>query len=160
MGAGFDPIPCTIEAIIAAMIAHPHLQDRLRQELQDHLSRVGGCCDQPSFAQIDALPYLNAIIMEALRTVNSIETYQPRLVPKGGSTLCGYYLPEGTIVSTQPYLVHNHPVLFASPEMFDPERWLRGGREGYLNLSKNLFTFSRGPRACLGREYAMCGECF
>ena len=56
-------------------------------------------------------------------SVETIETYQPRLVPAGGCTIEGYYLPEGTVVSTQPHLMNHHPAIFPAPEKFDPDRW-------------------------------------
>ena len=55
--------------------------------------------------------------------IETIETYQRRLVPSGGCTIEGYYLPEGTVVSTQPPLMNRHPDIFPAPEKFSPDRW-------------------------------------
>ncbi|CAF9918720.1 hypothetical protein IMSHALPRED_004386 [Imshaugia aleurites] len=119
-GAGHDPVPCTIEFLMQKLTHLPEHQIRLRRELRSLLPRDP---DARTYSQIDSLPFLNALILEALRVVESIETYQPRLVPPGGCTIESYYLPEGTVVSTQPHLMNNHPAIFPSPETFDPDRW-------------------------------------
>ena len=43
---------------------HPHHQTRLRSELRSHLPRD---TDARTYYQIDNLPFLNALILEALR---------------------------------------------------------------------------------------------
>ena len=133
----------------------PICQARLQQEVQNNLSPEN-CCR--TYTMIDQLPYLNAVVMETLRLVDTIESFQPRLVPGGGRTIDGYFLPAGTIVSSHPYLMNRNPELFASPHVFDPDRWLQG-KDAYTTLSKYLFTFSRGPHACIGRELATAGRC-
>jgi cytochrome P450 len=130
---------------------HPTCQARLRKELRETLP--SNSLDR-NFAMIDKLTYLNATVMEALRVVTTIETYQPRVVPACGCSIEGYYIPGGTIVSSQPYLMNNHPAVFPSPWTFDPDRWLLS-QEDYRALRKRLFTFSSGPRSCLGREFAI-----
>lgn len=120
MGAGHDPVPCTLEFLMQKLTHHPEHQIRLRGELRSHLPRD---IDARSYSQIDSLPFLNALILEALRVIETIETYQPRLVPVGGCTIEGYYLREGTVVSTQPHLMNHHPAIFPQPAKFDPDRW-------------------------------------
>ncbi|KAM0799550.1 cytochrome P450 [Usnea florida] len=51
--------------------------------------------------------------------------------------------------------MNRHPDIFPAPEKFSPDRWLLGSRGEYLKLYKHLFTFSSGPRSCIGRELAM-----
>lgn len=41
-----------------------------------------------------ALPYLNAVIEETLRVYPPVVTHVPRVVPKGGATVDGHFLPE------------------------------------------------------------------
>jgi cytochrome P450 len=41
------------------------------------------------------LPYLTAVIHESLRAKSPSSSILPRVVPKGGATICGYFLPEG-----------------------------------------------------------------
>lgn len=41
------------------------------------------------------LPYLNAVINEGLRIAPPSVIGVPRIVPKGGDTICGQWVPEG-----------------------------------------------------------------
>ncbi|KAJ1299711.1 hypothetical protein OPQ81_005037 [Rhizoctonia solani] len=49
------------------------------------------------------LPFLNQVIEESLRLHAPAPSALPRVVPVGGATLSGHYLPGGSIVSTQAY---------------------------------------------------------
>ena len=59
-----------------------------------------------------------------------------------------------TIVAAQPYLVNRQPDVFPYPQTFDPSRWLLP-REDYRNLAKSMWTYSSGPRSCVGRELSL-----
>ena len=56
-----------------------------------------------TFAMIDSLSYVNAVVMEGLRLVNTISSYQTRVVPKGGCIVAGHYLPGGVSISPPPF---------------------------------------------------------
>lgn len=53
------------------------------------------------------LPYLNAVLNEALRLCPSVRQVTPRQVPRGGATVCGSWMPGG--VSTLPFLSSQNP---------------------------------------------------
>ena len=71
---------------------HQDIQSHLRLELLTSVPLNG---DDRDFAMIDKLPYLNAIIMESLRLVDTVSSYQTRVVPKGGCLVSGNFLPAG-----------------------------------------------------------------
>ena len=129
-------------------------------------------------AMIDALPYLNAVVMEGLRLVDTIASYETRVVPSGGCMIEGYFIPAGvrinfsrqrkrpktdqdnphqTIVATQPHLINRIPTNFHDPETFNPSRWLLP-RDQYLALAKYMWTFSSGPRGCIAKEFALSSQ--
>jgi cytochrome P450 len=62
---------------------------------------------------IEALPTLNNTIDETQRLYNAAQGLLPRIVPKGGATIAGYFLPEGTAVGAQ------HKSLAMVPELFE-----------------------------------------
>ena len=102
----------------------------------------------------DQLPYLNAVLREGLRMFPSIPMSLPRYVPKGGRDIDGSWLPEGTIVSCQPYTMHRFDQdVFPKPDTFDPQRWL--DKEAEVEMNRHFFAFASGGRGCLGRHLAM-----
>lgn len=47
-----------------------------------------------SLASLKELVFLNAVIREGLRLCNPVPGGVPRIVPKGGGTVCGHFIPE------------------------------------------------------------------
>ncbi|EFX05326.1 benzoate 4-monooxygenase cytochrome p450 [Grosmannia clavigera kw1407] len=122
------------------------IQDRLYAELT--MDSANG---EVSY---DQLPYLHAVLKEGLRIFPSIPMSLPRYVPKGGRDIAGTWLPEGIIVSCQPYTMNRFDqVVFPEPDTFVPERWL--DKEVETEQNRLFFTFSNGGRGCIGRHLAM-----
>jgi cytochrome P450 len=48
-----------------------------------------------SYDMCKDLPYLTAIIHESLRIKSPSSSILPRIVPEGGTTICGHFIPEG-----------------------------------------------------------------
>ncbi|GKZ27300.1 hypothetical protein AbraCBS73388_004077 [Aspergillus brasiliensis] len=127
-------------------LSQPHnfrFQDRLYEELRS----------APDDTPVDRLPYLEAVIKEALRCAPPIPMSFPRYVPSGGRTIDGIFIPEGTIVSCQPYTVHRlDEKVFPEPDLFNPDRWME--EEGFNERNRLFFAFSTGGRGCTGRNLA------
>lgn len=117
-----------------------HIQRRLQQELLDKQ-------DIP----FDELDFLDAVVMEGLRCFPAIPMSLPRYVPRGGRTVDGFHLPEGTIVSCQAYSVHRiEEDIFPEPDSFNPDRWLE--KEGDAERKRLFFAFASGGRGCVGKQ--------
>ncbi|KAK3340759.1 cytochrome P450 [Neurospora tetraspora] len=123
-------------------------QTRLREEL----------LSSPSSSDInfDKLPYLDAIVMEGLRCFPAIPMSLPRIVPRGGKTIDGYFLPQGTTVSCQAHSVHriDQEAWGPDPDTFRPERWLEDGK-GDAERRRLFFAFANGGRGCVGKHLAL-----
>lgn len=116
-------------------------QTRLQQELRT----------APVNAPLDILPYLDAVIKGTLCCPPPIPMSLPRYVPTGGRTIDGYFVPEGTILSCQPYTVHRFDEhVFPDPDRFDPDWWLEG--TGVQERNRLFFAFGMGGRGCTGRK--------
>jgi cytochrome P450 len=59
-----------------------------------------------------SLPYVNAVLDEAMRIMAPVPWTASRIVPKGGDTVDGYYIPEG--VSDTKLMVDFQPLLSLS----------------------------------------------
>lgn len=100
------------------------------------------------------LPYMLACLDEALRRYPPVPVGLPRVVPKGGRTFLGRFVPEGTHVGIWQYATNHSAANWTDPEAYRPERFL-GGDEGakYRDDKKEaLQPFSFGPRNCIGRK--------
>ncbi|TGJ86238.1 hypothetical protein E0Z10_g2557 [Xylaria hypoxylon] len=99
------------------------------------------------------LPYMLACLNEALRLYPPVGGAFPRLVPKGGVTICDKYLPQDTVVGVFHYAMYHDPTLWTDPERFAPERFI--GDPRYTNDKLKAFQpFSAGPRDCIGKNLA------
>lgn len=93
------------------------------------------------------LNYLNFAIKEALRILPPVvytQRWATDTAPFGR-----YTLPRFSMVIPSYYVSHHLPEIFASPEMFDPERWV-----GATYSPWEYLPFSAGPRMCMGATFA------
>lgn len=97
--AGSGTTANTMTFLSYAVLARPALHTALVDEVS-HLQK--GFSD----ADLEKLPLLNAVINETLRLYCAVPGSLPRVVPQSGATLGGYFIPEGTTVSTQAYTLH------------------------------------------------------
>ena len=90
--AGQDAVPAALEFIVRQISSYPEIQSRLQHELRSWSPLTA---KDRTYAMFDGLPYLNAVVMEGLRTVDTISSYQTRVVPKRGCVVSGHFLPAG-----------------------------------------------------------------
>jgi len=139
--------------------------EKLCEELDAKLPSLDSPDEIAKFDQVKDFPYLNAVISEVLRYRPTSALGLPRLVPKGGATICGEFFKEGTVLSVPsctppprpPSLdltidtIHHNDAAFPEADRFLPSRWLNGKRS---SSEKYFIPFSYGPRACVGRNVA------
>lgn len=136
-GAG-DTTATTITAALYNMLQCPRTLETLTTELiSDGVSGI------PSFAEVDKLPFLNAVIKEKTRLF-AISTWpMERKVPVGGATISGVLFAEGTSVGCLPSAVHvNTDISGADDEQFRPERWLENDEEKLKVMDVRVFSDS------------------
>ncbi|KAL6245652.1 hypothetical protein RBB50_007651 [Rhinocladiella similis] len=146
--AGTDTTSTTLTFLFWELSRHQDLQKRLRDELLAHTEPF------PTFQQVQGLPFLEAVINEALRLHPAAPASLPRETPAGGAELNGYYIPGQTVVSMQCYTTQRDPSVFPDPESFKPERWLEPNRVSH-EMKELFMPFSKGTRACIGKNLAM-----
>ena len=149
-GAG-DTTATTLTAVIYNLLTHPDVLERLNLELVKF-----SMSDPPSFAEVNSLPLLNAVIKESMRVFSTPTWPMERKVPSGGVMISGMHIPEGTSVGCMPAAVHSNPAAFGEDaESFNPNRWLEAGENKLREMEAVHLGFSRGRRACLGQHLAM-----
>lgn len=110
--------------------------------------------EEITFNEAEKLQYLNAVIEESLRIYPPIPVGLPRIIPAGGASVAGHYVPENTVVSGQHYAAYHSPTNFTLPDSFIPERWLGTDPRFADDKKFALQPFSTGPRNCIGKHLA------
>jgi cytochrome P450 len=108
------------------------------------------------------MPYLQAVIREGLRLYPPATGLLQKAVPRGGATLHGYQLPEGTQVGQSVGGFLRSKGLFGDDvNVFRPERWLEaaaaddgGARLKEMQAAVDL-VFGFGKYQCLGKQIAL-----
>ncbi|KAL3255192.1 hypothetical protein ABHI18_008399 [Aspergillus niger] len=148
--AGSDSVGTVMKtAICEFALSTNQSLERLQRELDGaNLTRP-----YPQWSEVRDLPYLDACIQEAARLHPPFALPLERIVPRGGVTVLGHYLPEGTLVGGNPYVVNRHEATFGPDvEAWKPERWLNAEDDHKRLLEQSLLTFGAGRRVCLGRH--------
>lgn len=164
MIAGADTTAITLIAIFYFSLKNPEVWKRLQAEIPaqalDSASRI------PPYSDSERIPYLRAVVHEAMRLHPAVAMPLERYVPEGGLTLPnGQYLPPGCIIGIDPYTLGRNPSVWGEDvEVFRPERWLRDDRhseseddyQSRLRFMKNSdLTFGAGSRICIGKNLAL-----
>ncbi|KAI0466771.1 putative benzoate 4-monooxygenase cytochrome P450 [Xylaria cf. heliscus] len=131
------------------LLCNPDTLEKLYQEL----SNAGVSMPYPRWAEVCNLPYLDACVQEGIRLHPPFSFHFERVVPRGGIKVLGKFLPEGTVVGSNPWVTNRHEGTFGrNPDAWNPERWLAGGDVYRRELEKMLLTFGAGRRVCLGKH--------
>lgn len=99
IGAGSDTTSVSFSAVFFYLGSNPESLDKLMAEILD-ADRSGRLSDPVKFSEAQQLPYLQAVIKEALRLHPATGLILGRIVPKGGAVLAGQYFPEGVSIAT------------------------------------------------------------
>ncbi|KAF5849060.1 hypothetical protein GGP41_005969 [Bipolaris sorokiniana] len=126
----------TLSTAMFSLYTHPSILATVKVELSS-------IPNPPSFAQLDALPYSNAVIQETIRlhpgVVNRQWRYSSDPVVYGE-----HVVPTGITYSMMPTILHKTPSVFKSPKEFRPEGWIENPK-----LSRAFIGVSKGPRGCI-----------
>ncbi|KAL8943014.1 MAG: hypothetical protein Q9211_001143 [Gyalolechia sp. 1 TL-2023] len=121
----------------------------VRSQLQTELGNLMASNPTPKWSQLEQLPYLTAVITEALRIGYGVCHRLQRLFPDIVLQYKDIAIPSMTPVSMTSVLIHDDPSLFPDPRTFKPERFLE-----HPELRHYLVPFSRGTRQCAGLNLA------
>ncbi|TVY62847.1 Cytochrome P450 monooxygenase aclL [Lachnellula suecica] len=152
--AGSETTATALSGTLNYLAAYPDKMAILVKELRDTFARD----ELFTLDKLQTLPYLNAVLNEGLRLCPPVPIMLPRVVPDGGDTICGVWLPGGTSISLQAWTLFRDPFYFHDPTKFHPERWLPEAAETtspfYRDQRQAVQAFSVGPRSCLGKPLA------
>ncbi|KAF5019801.1 hypothetical protein F66182_8170 [Fusarium sp. NRRL 66182] len=155
MIAGSDTTAISLSAILYYLLKNPWCLDKLRLEINDLTAR-GELSKSPTFGESQQMPYLQAVIKEALRLHPATGLPLERVVPEGGATICGKFFPEGTIVGINSWVAHRNTQVFGhDADAFNPDRWLVEDKDRISAMNRYWMPFGLGSRTCIGRHVSM-----
>lgn len=147
LGAGSETTATTLSGTTYLLLKNPDKYDKLVREIRTIFSSI----EEITIEKVNNLEYMIACLQEGLRHYPPVPTGFPRVVPAGGDTISGHFVPEGTAVYICQYAANHSPRNFKNPEAYVPERWL--GDVEYTHDNRKAFNpFSFGPRNCIGRK--------
>lgn len=150
ISAGTDTTATALTGWTYYVCTHPNVYKRLATEIRT----VFKTSEDIKWDKVKELVYLDATLNEALRLFPPSPASQQRVVPPGGATIDGFYVPAGTTVAVPPWAATHSSLNFHDPDRFRPERWL-GEDEKTANDRLNAsLPFGTGPRVCIGKNLA------
>ncbi|KAG8896760.1 hypothetical protein FRC01_011632, partial [Tulasnella sp. 417] len=143
--AGVDTTQFTVHGLLLAMMLFPSAQEKAQAEID----RVIGRDRLPTFHDQQDLPYLHAVVLEALRWSPSAPSGLARR-SMSDDVYNGYFIPKGTTVISNTWGISRSTQYYSNPSTFDPDRYLKPEPE----LDPREFVFGFGRRVCPGSELA------
>ncbi|RMZ82568.1 hypothetical protein DV738_g1475, partial [Chaetothyriales sp. CBS 135597] len=142
---GADTTVSSLSSLILALTLFPEVQKKAQEEID----AVVGTDRLPGFADRENLPYVNAMVKEALRwfpITPLITTHVNDVDIDCG----GYHIPKGAYLLPSLWWFLHDPETYSDPESFDPDRFLEPRNEP----DPATDTFGYGRRVCPGRHLA------
>lgn len=138
--------------ILAALLfltKYPSVQARIATELDTVLGTSPNNTKLPDFADRPHLPYLEAFLLEVLRSL----PLNPLVIPhrtRRDDVYEGMFIPAGTVVFANTKAMCSDPATYADPDAFEPARYLEGRGE-----PAPVGNFGFGRRRCPGNHLAL-----
>jgi cytochrome P450 len=144
----------TLSVVTVYLLKQPETLARLTKELQeaDALNL--------SWFSLEKLPYLTAVVTEALRLSYGVSGRLPRIAPTENLLYQGkfrgreieYVIPSGTPMGMSNAINHHNEDIFRDSHEFKPERWLNINEAQRFRMENSLTSFSKGSRQCIGQK--------
>jgi cytochrome P450 len=154
LAAGSDTTAYTLTFACQQLCQNPEMMKRLAMEVDVAYRATPG--QQPALKDLESIPYLGAVVKEAVRLATAVPARLPRVVPSTLKTpliVDNKVVPVGTVVGMSAYAMHRNKELWGmDASTFNPDRWLRDDSKGLMN---NMVSFSKGLRSCIGQNLAL-----
>lgn len=149
--AGQDTTASLISSIFLALTLHPEMGKRAQREID----AVTAGIRLPSFEDKATLPYIQCIVLEALRWNPAAPTaFTHRVIQDDEWN--GYFIPKGSLIIGNTWALCHEEAIFPDPDTFNPDRYTRD-KDGKPSSQEThvVAAFGYGRRVCPGRWLAL-----
>ncbi|KAG2364260.1 cytochrome P450 [Suillus spraguei] len=164
--AGYETTSISLTWALIELSRHPDVQTSLREELL-------AFGPDPTYDQLKAnLPYLDAVVHEVLRlhpplgeftrlaTADDVIPLSELVRTESGETTDSISIAKGTSITISAAAINRSSAIWGpDAKEFKPDRWLTEdgitAKAEEVQGHKHLLTFIDGPRACLGKDFAI-----
>lgn len=143
--AGSDTMALTVVWAMAELLRNPGVMARLRAEVRDAL----GGRDAVEEADAAGLPFLQAVVREAMRLHPAAPVLLPHKAVEDGVQIGGYAVPRGCTVIFNSWAIMRDPAAWERPDEFLPERFLARDLD-FRGKQLEFVPFGSGRRLCPG----------
>ncbi|GAA0157169.1 oxygenase [Lithospermum erythrorhizon] len=158
--AGTDTTATELQWIMANLVKFPEIQEKVYQEIYQLVggNQLGGILNEEDMQK---LPYLKAVVLEALRRHPPGHFLLPHSVSED-TEFKGYVIPKNANVNVMVAELGWDPNVWGNPMEFKPERFLNSSNdhdhdEFDITGSREIkmMTFGAGRRICPGYALAL-----
>ncbi|XP_032690809.1 cytochrome P450 6a2-like, partial [Odontomachus brunneus] len=150
---GYDTSSITLSFVVYQLARHPHIQQRLRDEVETVFDKYDG---QLTYDSLKEMTYMDQVISESQRHYTSggmfgkVCTEEFEL--KGSDGLCCHVKP-GTEIMISIFGLHKDSKYWPDADVYDPDRFSADRKPEITKFT--FLPFGEGPRACVGMRMAL-----
>ncbi|KAL9131629.1 MAG: hypothetical protein Q9217_000517, partial [Psora testacea] len=152
VAAGTMTTSWALSVSIYHLLASPRILTKLKAELRSAIPDPGATV---SLSMLEKLPYLAAVVQEAVRLSYGVASRLQRISPDksllftDADTGKQWSIPPNTPVGMTSIQIHQDESIFPDARSFVPERWIENPR-----LDRYMVSFCKGSRQCIGINLA------
>jgi cytochrome P450 len=153
--AGTESTASAIRSTLIHTITCPPVYYQLKEEIA--LAVKQGRASLPiTMAEAKQLPYLQAVIYEAIRMRPPLLGLFPKIVPAGGDVFGGKQVPGGTAICMNTSSLLRSTALFGhDADVFRPQRFMELDKALRGEMERNVeLAFGHGQHMCVGKNVA------
>ncbi|RVW24485.1 Cytochrome P450 78A5 [Vitis vinifera] len=147
---GTDTVAILLEWIMARMVIHQDIQAKAQEELDTCLGNQSHVQD----SHIQSLPYLQAIVKEALRMHPPGPLLSWARLAIHDVHVGKFFVPAGTTAMVNMWAIAHDPTIWKDPWAFKPDRFINED-VSIMGSDLRLAPFGSGRRACPGKALGL-----